>query len=90
MTRYYISANNDKGFEEISEAEFFSLFGDDTTRPYANKVYKGTLSLEEVPEELRETVQAVVDAKIAKWGKYEERDISDSEALDIITGGDGR
>ena len=58
-----------------------SLFGDETTRPYANKVYKGTLSIEEVPEELREAVQVVVDAKVAKWGKYEEPYISDSEAL---------
>lgn len=87
MTRYYISVNNDKGFEEISEAEFVSLFGDETTRPYAGKVYKGTLSIEEVPEELREAVQAVVNTKIERWGTYESRDIPDSEALNIITGG---
>lgn len=87
MTHYYIAANNEKGFEEITEAEWLALFGDETTRPYANKVYKGELSIDEVPEELRESVQAVVNAKIAKWGTYESRDIPDGEALNIITGG---
>lgn len=87
MTRYYVSTDNEKGFEEITEAEWNALIGTEETRPYASKVYRGELSIEEVPEDLREAVQAVVDTKIARWGTYESRDISDSEALNIITGG---
>lgn len=90
MKHYYITDNTQpKGFIEVSEAEFVALIGTEETRPYANKVYRGAISIDEVPEDLREAVQAVVDAKIARWGAYESRDIPDSEALDIITGGDG-
>lgn len=88
MTHYYIADNTQpKGFIEVTEAEWNALIGTEETRPYANQVYRGELSIEEVPEDLREAVQAVVDTKIARWGTYESRDISDSEALNIITGG---
>lgn len=87
MTHYYISANNDKGFEEITETEWLAIIGDDTTRPYAYKVYRGEITIEEVPEDLRETVSTIVANQISKWGTYENRDIADSEALNIITGG---
>ena len=87
MKHYYIADNTQpKGFIELTEAEFYALIGTEKTRPYATKVYRGELSIEEVPEELRAEVQAVVDAKIARWGTYESRDIPDSEALNIITG----
>lgn len=88
MKHYYITDNTQpKGFVEITEAEFYALIGTDETRPYASQVYRGELSIEEVPEDLREAVQAIVDAKIARWGTYETRELSDSEALNIITGG---
>ena len=88
MTHYYIADNTQpKGFVEVTEAEFYALIGTEETRPYANRVYRGELSIDEVPEELRAEVQAVVDTKIARWGTYETREITDSEALNIITGG---
>lgn len=89
MTRYYITdPTAERGFVELTETEWFALMGDDTTRPYATQVYRGEITVNEVPEELRETVQSIVDTKIARWGLYSERNINDSEALDIITGGD--
>lgn len=89
MTRYYITdPTAERGFVELTETEWFALMGDNTTRPYATQVYRGEITINEVPEELRETVQSIVDTKIARWGLYEERNLPDSEALDIITGGD--
>lgn len=59
-----------KGFIEVTETEFTTLIGTEETRPYASKVYRNELSISEVPTELQEAVQAVVDAKIARWGEY--------------------
>lgn len=89
MTRYYIvDPTAPKGFVELSEDEWLALMGDDTTRPYASQLYRCDITIEDVPEELRETVQAVVNNKIARWGLYSERNISDTEALNIVAGGD--
>lgn len=88
MTRYYITdPTAERGFVELTETEWFALIGDDTTRPYAGKLYRGEITIEEVPEDLCEAVQSVVDTRIARWGLYEERNLSDTEALNIITGG---
>lgn len=88
MKHYYIADNTQpKGFIELTEAEWNAIVGTDETRPYASQVYRGIIPIDEVPEELREEVQTVVNNKIARWGTYESRDIPDSEALNIITGG---
>lgn len=88
MKHYYITdPTAEKGFVEVTEAEFRALIGDETTRPYAGKVYSGKMTIEEVPADLRQAVQAVVDAKIARFGPYSERELTAKEALDIITGG---
>lgn len=90
MKHYYITdLTQPKGFVEVTEAEWNAIVGTDETRPYASQVYRGEMTIEEVPEELREEVQTVVNNKIARWGTYENRDIPDSQALDIITGGNG-
>lgn len=87
-THYYIADSKaEKGFVELTESEWYAIVGTDETRPYANKVYRGELSIEEVPEELQEAVQAVVDAKIARFGLYSERELNAQEALNILTGG---
>lgn len=83
-THYYISANNPKGFEEITEAEHLALFGDETTGPYANSVYQGEMTIDAVPDDLRETVQAIVDAKIAKWGYFHKQEVSAEELKTMI------
>lgn len=76
MTRYYIiHHNNEKGFDEVTQAEFFAVIGDDTHRPYADKVYSGEILLEDVPEEYRATVATIVANRTAKFGQYKETDI---------------
>lgn len=88
MTRYYISdPTAPKGFVELTESEWLALHGTDEAAPYASQVYRGEITLGDVPEAIREEVEAVVQAKVARWGLYSEREISDKEALDILTGG---
>lgn len=85
---YYIADNTQpRGFVEVSESEFIALVGDDTTRPYAGKVYSGVMSIDEVPEELREAVAAVVANRTERFGAWSERELTPQEALDIIVGG---
>ena len=68
---YYITdPTAEKGFVEVTETEFIALLGDETTRPYASKVYKGEITIEEVPEDVRESVATVVAAKVERWGEY--------------------
>lgn len=89
MTRYYISdPKAEKGFVELTESEWLALIGTEETRPYANKVYRGEMTMEEVPEDIREAVAAVVAEKVKRWGLYAERELNAQEALAIITGGD--
>lgn len=71
MDKFYIkNPNMPRGFEEVTEEQILSLFGDDTTRPYATQVYVGALSIDDVPKEIRETVSEIVKNKIEKWGEY--------------------
>lgn len=88
VTRYYVTDSTaPKGFVELTETEWLALMGDETTLPYATKVYRGEMDIDDVPADLRDAVQAVVDTKVARWGLYSERNIPDREALNIITGG---
>lgn len=88
MTHYYISdPKAEKGFVELTESEWYALFGTEEVRPYANKVYRGEMDISEVPEEFREEVAAVVAEKVKRWGLYTERELTAHEALNIITGG---
>lgn len=85
MKHYYLlNRNTPRGFEEITEEEYLAVVGLPPVKDYAFKVYRGGMSIEDVPEEHREATQAVVDAKIARLGVYE---IPDAQALHIITGG---
>lgn len=89
MIKYYaIGSGLDGGLTELTESEWLALTGDDTIRPYAGRVYREEITIEDVPEDIREAVQAVVDTKVARWGLYSERNISDTEALSILIGGD--
>lgn len=85
MKHYYLSdPSTDKGFVEVTETEFNAIIGTEETRPYANKVYRNELSINEVPEDLREAVQAVVDAKIARWGEYNKQEVSSEELKSLV------
>ena len=67
--RYYVTAN--KRLVEVTESEFMFLHGSKTVHPYASRVYRGEMTIDEVPAELREEVQTVVDRRIERLGKYE-------------------
>ena len=86
MKQYFLlNRNSPRGFEEITEEEYLAVVGEPPVKDYATKVYRGEMSIEDVPEEHREKTQSVVDAKIARLGAYQ---IPDSQALHIITGGE--
>ena len=85
MGKYYLlNKNAPCGFEEITEEEYLAVVGLPPVKDYAFNVYRGKMSIDDVPEEHREATQAVVDAKIARLGAYQ---IPDTKALDILTGG---
>lgn len=85
MKRYYImDSTKEFGFFEVTEEVFRSLVGDEITGPYAQKVYRGELSIEDVPENLREDVQAVVDANVAYLGEYQKQEIPEGELSDLL------
>lgn len=82
---YFINKNAPRGFEEVTEEEYIAVVGLPPVKEYAEKVYRGEMSIEDVPEEHREQTKVVVDAKIARLGVYQ---IPDAQALNIITGGE--
>ena len=85
MKHYYITdSTQPEGFVEVTESEWFDLLGEGDNRIYSSKVYKGIMTLDEVPEENREIVATIVANKIAKWGEYQEQDISSDEFGDMI------
>ena len=87
MKHYYITdPTAEKGFIEVSEEEFTALIGTEETRPYASQIYRGLLSIEDVPEDLRAQVQAVVDSKIARFGEYNKQEIPAEELKSMIEG----
>lgn len=85
MKHYYISnPNSPKGFDKLTEAESYAILGDKTTRPYAKKVYRGELSIDEVPDELKEAVKTVVNNRIAKFGEYNKQEVPAEELKNMI------
>lgn len=87
MKHYYITdPTAEKGFIEVSEEEFTALLGTDETRPYATKVYRGIISIEDVPEDLRVQVQAAVNNRIARFGEYNKQEIPAEELKSMIEG----
>lgn len=85
MKHYYISdPNSEKGFVEVNEEEFLAFAGTEEIRPYIGKVYRGELLINDVPEDLREQVQASVDARIDRLGEYKTQEISANELKTMI------
>ena len=76
---YYVPENNEIGFEELTESEFYAIIGDETTHPYVYKVYSGELSIDEVPEDIREAVQTIVNNNISRWGLWKDLPASAQE-----------
>lgn len=73
-----------KELTEVSETEYFALVGDKIHSPYATKVYMGKMTLDDVPEEYRGAVSAIVQKRIEFYGAYEDHDISATELQTMI------
>ena len=69
MKNYYIPSAYG-GLEQVTKEEYLSLFGDKEHRSYVNKLYCNTITINDIPEELRESVQSIVKAREYKYGKY--------------------
>lgn len=68
----------------LTEAENIAYFGDETTRPYCRKLYCGEITLDDIPEELRETVQTTVNNRIDRWGAYADQPVSVKELRSFV------
>ena len=77
------------GGTEITEAEYNTLLTEIREKAaLVDKLYKGEITIADVPEAWQEEIQRRVDERIAAQGEAAEQDISADEALDIIFGGD--
>ena len=85
-TTYCVSTylNTGKPFEIMTEEEYLAIVGSESVRPYVGKVYRGEISIDDVPEELKEDVMVVVEARIARWGKYYKQEIPAQELKNMI------
>lgn len=73
---------------EITEAEYYRLLAEIREKAtLVNKLYRGEITIEEVPEQWREEVQRQVAERIAAQGTADEQDLPAEEILDIILGG---
>lgn len=52
----------------LTEPELLSLFGEGDCRQYAHKLYWGSIAMEDIPKQYQQTVQNIVDTKVARWG----------------------
>lgn len=78
-SKHYIFDYKSYRLVEVSETDYMNLIGDNICRSYANSLYSGEITIADVPEERRKTVQSIVNNKIARWGKYEDLKASDRE-----------
>lgn len=95
--RYYAQYNDSgklivigtgAGGTEITEAEYNTLLSEIREKAaLVDKLYRGEITIEDVPTDWQEEIQRRVDERIAADASAEEQDISAEEALDIILGG---
>lgn len=70
--------------EVLPPEEITTYFGDKTTYPYAQKLYCGEITLDDIPEDLRETVQTAVNNRINRWGAYEDQLVSYNDMKEAL------
>lgn len=88
MKHFYARDHYSGKLVEMPEDEFLSVFGDKRIRAYAGRVIRGSITIDAVPEDLREAVAQSVAARRERFGTPADRPLSDAEALKIILGGD--
>lgn len=95
--RYYAQYNNSgkliaigtgAGGTEITEAEYNVLLAEIREKAaLVDKLYRGEITIDEVPADWQDEIQRRVDERIAAEGSAEDQDISAEEALEILLGG---
>ena len=77
------------GGTEITEEEYNRLLSEIREKAaLVDKLYRGEITIEDVPAEWQEEIQRRVDERIAAEGDAEDQDIPAEEALAIILGGE--
>lgn len=89
LLKYNFSPNIiDPLMVEITAEEYAALSAEiEEKAALAEKLYTGQIDINDVPEAWREEIQVLVDDIIETQGAYDAQNISDTEALNIITGG---
>lgn len=96
--RYYAQYNDENklfaigtgpGGVEITETEYTRLLAEIREKAaLVDQLYKGEITLDDVPTDWREEIQRRVNERIAAEDEAAQQDISAEEALDIILGGE--
>lgn len=82
--RYYIfSRDSETGFVELTEDEFHAVVGDETQRRYTDRLYRGKITADDVPNDIRESVCDIVSERVKRFGEYV---LSENESLEILAG----
>ena len=77
------------GGVEITEEEYNRLLSEIREKAaLVDKLYRGEITIDEVPAEWQEEIQRRVNERIAAEGDAEDQDIPAEEALAIILGGE--
>ena len=83
-----ISIGTGLGGTEITESEYNALLAEIREKAaLVDKLYRGEITIADVPTDWQEEIQRRVDERIAAEGSAEEQDISAEEALEILLGG---
>ena len=77
------------GGTEITEEEYNRLLSEIREKAaLVDKLYRGEITIDDVPAEWQEEIQRRVNERIAAEGDAEDQDIPAEEALAIILGGE--
>ena len=69
---------------KVTKEEFQRLIGTRRTAPYSLAVWAEKMQIDEVPEELREEVQDIVNNRLAWCGSYADQPVTDQEMREFV------
>lgn len=84
MARYRVTDKTGTRVD-VTQEQYLQIVGDASTRAYVAKVYRGEMAVEDVPADLRDAVEGVVEARTEFSGEYA---LPSEEALKLIVEGE--